>query len=305
MDASDAHLESALDEYNDKVNQLEASGISPELMEAYVNRGCILSMMEFRTSAMDDLESASDILDVLESQGYEADPGTFVRIHATMAGILFDQGGDCMPEYERAAERLHLLDGSSRHYDRRSIVRTCVDACKNMIDSDCSESIGPYSDKGLSLVTGQHDAWSQNRQVELLDLRAEAEAETGLVREAVDAYAQSIDIALSLMDRGQLEDPEELVMALVMKAEAEADMNLDDLYISDMKGAITVLEGMMDCGRVPDPDVLVRLHHDLAGALMKQGRIEEAEKHLIRAMEVGVNGAGDYIKINTPGGRSA
>ena len=56
MDTSDIHLESALDEYNQKVYDLESTGSeSEELLEAYVNRGCVLYMMEYRTSAMDDL----------------------------------------------------------------------------------------------------------------------------------------------------------------------------------------------------------------------------------------------------------
>ena len=71
MDTSDIHLESALEEYNQKVNELESAGVeSEELLEAYVNRGCVLQMMEYRTSAMEDLESASDLLDTLERQGY-------------------------------------------------------------------------------------------------------------------------------------------------------------------------------------------------------------------------------------------
>ena len=46
MDSSDIHLESALEEYNDKVNELEAAGVeNEELLEAYVNRGWVLYMM--------------------------------------------------------------------------------------------------------------------------------------------------------------------------------------------------------------------------------------------------------------------
>ena len=304
MDTSDIHLESALEEYNQKVNELESAGVeSEELLEAYVNRGCVLQMMEYRTSAMEDLESASDLLEALERQGYEADPGTFVRIHSTMAGILFDQDADCTGEYELVSKRLDDLDQHSRHFDRRSIVRLCTDASKNLIDSEASDMALPFLEKGLSLVQGHPDAWSQNRTVELTDLNAEALTDLGDTQEAVECYARSIDLGMDLMDRGQLEDPEELVMAFVMKAEAEADMDMTDMYIRDMEAAITILEHMLEFNRVPDPEVLVHLHHDVAGALMKNGNIQEAEKHLMRAMRIGVQGAGDYINVHGPQGR--
>lgn len=305
MDSTDAHLEAALAELNDRVGHLEEGGISEELMEAYVNRGCVLWMMEYRTSAMDDLQTASGMLEALESMGAEADPGTFVRIHTTMACILFDQDGDCTGEYAAAATRLGGLRTGSRHFDARSIVRTCVDACKNLIDSDAPGDILPYLEKGLSLTVGREDAWSLNRRLELTNLGAEADSDLDRHREAAESYGRAIDVGMELMERGQLEDPEELVMSFVMKAEAEEALGLSELRLQDIGSAITILEGLLDMDRVPDPEVLVGLHHDMAEALMGQGRIGEAERHLIRAMEIGINGAGDYIRINTPGGRAS
>lgn len=233
MNNSDLHLERALEEYNQKVNDLESLGCSEDLMEAYVNRGCVLCMMEYRTSAMDDLESACEVLAELESQGYEADIGTFVRIHATMAGILFDQEADCTGEYALVTGRLGALTPGSRHFDRRSIVRMCIDACKNLIDSEASDMILPFVDKGMSMLNG-HDAWSENRRVELLGLHAEGMTDMGDAAEAVELYSQAIDAAMELMDRGQLEDPEELVMSLVMRADAQADIGLPEAYVADM-----------------------------------------------------------------------
>lgn len=300
MDASDAHLENALDEYNDKVNQLEPLGCSEDLLEAYVNRGCVLYMMEYRTSAMDDLESACEVLEALEAQGFRADAGTFARIHSTMGSILFDQEADCTGEYELVSRRLSELGPHSRHFDRRSIVRMCTDACKNLIDSDSPDVAMPFVDKGMSILNGQSDQWSRNRVVELLGLRAEAQSDMGDAEESIESYSQAIDTAMELMDRGQLEDPEELVMCLVMKAEAENGLGLTDMYIRDVEAAITILESMMEFNRLPDPEVLVRLHHDVAGALMNGGRIQDAEKHLLKAMQIGVRGAGDYIDVHGP-----
>ncbi len=302
MDSSDIHLENALEEYNDRVNELEAVGIeNEELLEAYVNRGCVLYMMEYRTSAMDDLDTASDILEGLRAQGCEPDVGTYVRIHATKAAILFDQEGDCTYEYELVSKVLGELDQHSRHFDQRSLVSLCIDATKNLIDSESSDVSLPFIERGMRALRGHHDAWSQNRAVELLDLHAEAMADLAETQESVELYSQSIDLAIDLMDREQLEDPEELVMAFVMRAEGEADLGLMDPYINDIESAITILEHMVEFNRMPDPDILMSLHHDVAGALMKVGRVADAEKHLMKAMRIGVQGAGDRTGARNPG----
>ena len=301
MDSSDIHRESALEEYNDKVNELEAVGVeNEELLEAYVNRGCVLYMMEYRTSAMDDLDSAAEILDSLRAQGYEPDIGTYVRIHATRAAILFDQEADCTQEYEMVSKVLADLAQHSRHFDHRSIVRLCVDATKNLIDSESADVSLSFIEKGMDSLRGHHDAWSQNRTVELLDLHAEAMTDLSETQEAVELYSKSIELAMELMDRGQLEDPEELVMAFVMRADGEADLGLMEQYIGDMESAITILEHMVEFNRMPDPEILIGLHHDVADALMKVGRVGDAERHLMRAMRVGIQTAGDRIDANGP-----
>ena len=306
MDATDAYFESALEEYNQKVNELEEGGDPARLLDAYVNRGCILYMMEYRTSAMEDLVSAAEISDYLESEGERVDDGTFVKIHSTIASILFDQEGDTVEEYALAATRVGGLSDGSRHFDRRSIVRMCIVACKNLIDSECPEGCAPYLEKGLSLV-GSRDQWSENRRMELLNLSAESAEESGDPRRAVELYAQAIELGLSLLERGSMEDPEEVLASFISKADAEADMGLLDMYIADMGAAVTLMEEMLACHRLDDKEFLVSLHHDLAGALMKQGRIQEAEKHLVRSMEISVKGASDFINLHTnmnqrPGG---
>ena len=63
MRTSDTHLEEALQEYNDKVNALEAEGGTEELLEALVNRSTVLMLMGSYVSSLDDLEEAMDIMD--------------------------------------------------------------------------------------------------------------------------------------------------------------------------------------------------------------------------------------------------
>ena len=67
-----------------------------------------------------------------------------------------------------------------------------------------------------------------------------------------------------------------------------------------MESAITILEHMVEFNRMPDPEILIGLHHDVADALMKVGRVGDAERHLMRAMRVGIQTAGDRIDANGP-----
>ena len=97
----------------------------------------------------------------------------------------------------------------------------------------------------------------------------------------------------------QLEDPEELVMSFVSKAEVEDGLGLTDMYLADANAAVVLMEQMLEFNRLDDTEVLISLHHDIAGVLMKSGRIEEAEKHLMKAMSLGVHGASEYMNSQT------
>ncbi len=300
MDSTDAHLEASLEELNDKVFRLEEDGSAEDLMEAYVNRGCVLQMLEFRTSALDDLFSAREIMEELEDSGTEVDSGTYVRIHTSIASILFDQGGECVEEYVLAAGRLSSLTPESRHFDSRSIIRTCIDSIKNLIDSEFPEEIVPYYEKAYSLTVGKSDPWNLNRRFDIETLAAEAFSDRGMPQESIESYSSAIELALELMETGRLEDVESLLTAYVMRGEQEASVGLPDAYIADLTAAATLADTMFENGRMSYPEVIQSIHHNLAEALMKNGRIQEAEKHLIKAMQVGVLGAGDYIRNNRP-----
>lgn len=297
MDASDLHLEGALDEYNERVNALEPLGDSEDLMEAYVNRGCILSMMEYRTSAMDDLESAYMMISRLESSGVAVDAGTYVKTLFTLGSMTFDQDSDPAEFYMLAATRLNDVGEHSRHFDRRGIIRMCIEASEDLIDDECPEDASPWLSKGLSLTEGRNDSWSLNRRMQLLNLCAEASNESNDLQSAIGRYGDAIEIGTELMERGGLDDTEELVMSFVSKAECEEGIGLLDMFLADMGSAILLLEQLLEYNRLDDPEVLVSIHHDVASVLMKHGRIEEAEKHLLAAMRVGVDGVDEYIKM--------
>ncbi len=302
MDASDAHLERALEEYNERVNELEDGGSPRDLLDAYVNRGCILMMMEYRTSAIEDLASADSLICEIEESGGQVDDGTFVRVYTSMGSVATSLGVDPLAAYSAAATRLPSVDGSSRHFDPRSVVRMCVDAASDLIDTGNPDASEPYTTRGIELAGRSRDHWSANRRLQLLNLRAEALSESGDHSAALDAYDEAVATGTELMSVGRLEDTEELVLSYVSKAECEESLGLTDMYIADTESAIALLEGLMECHSLQDTDVLVTLHQNVAGALMRLGRMDDAERHLVRAMTVGVRGAGEYIRDQVPNG---
>ncbi len=283
MEKADSHLEASLEELNGRVNALE-SGDDPEaLTEAYLNRGCVLAMMGYRTSALDDLTSATEIADSLES----VDPGTFVKIHCEIASLIYEQGGDPIEEYSVAITRLDAFGPRSFRYDRRSVVRMCMTAAGELIDSEHPDDAYAFIMKGLS-ETEAMDPWSQNRRLELFNIAAEADDMMNDVRGSVARYSEAIEIGSSLLENGTLEDTDQIVLALAMRASGESDLGMLDNAVADLTAAVGILEGLLENHTLPDTEPLMSLHHDLAGALMKVGKIEEAEKHLIRAMEIGI-----------------
>ena len=245
------------------------------------------------------------------SSGVHSTSGTVTALNATVGSAVTHsvvatiQDTDALKiaitveEYDIAAERLRDLGPDSRHYDLRSIVRMCISVSENLIDSEHPEDSEPFIRKGLDILGG-FDPWSDNRRMELRSLAAEALDGLGNVEASVEQYSIAIAIGTDLMSRGVLEEPDALIMDLVMKAGSETDMGRHEDSVADLTAAVGIMESMMENHMAYDREALVTLHHDLASALMKVGRTEEAEKHLIRAMEIGVAGyvSSDDLDIN-------
>ena len=299
MDVSEIHLEKALNEYNSTVNMLEPSGESPELVEAYVNRGCVLYMLGYNTSAMEDLASASEIIRYLESQGENIDAGTFIKAHATMASILFEQHSDSSEEYEIAMSRLPRLRADSRHFDKAGIIRMCIESAENLLDENNPEDSLVFVRKALGILEKSYDRWSNNRRMELQTLVGECFLAQQDYNAAIEAYSEAIETGTDMMDASEIEDMEELIVPIISRAQCESEIGLNEMYVSDLELAINLMEEMVKINKLIDTDVLVNLHQEAASALMGMGKMEEAEKHLLRAVSMGVNGAKDYLRNQT------
>ncbi|KUE73647.1 hypothetical protein AUQ37_01725 [Candidatus Methanomethylophilus sp. 1R26] len=173
---SDEHLERALAEYNDKVSALEDSGPREKLLEALVNRGCVLFMMDSYVSAYGDFDDASDIIAEIEDSGGSVDPGLYVKTHAMKGMTIVEKSvHEAAEEFRLAATRLGQLKPGARHFpDGRAIADFCLDCAQTLIDEDMGADALPFTEKSMSQTVGKDDAWSRNRYMEACSMEADA-----------------------------------------------------------------------------------------------------------------------------------
>ena len=288
--SSDEYLEKALSEYNAKVNGLEPAGDSEDLLEAYVNRGCILSMMEHYTSALDDLQAASEIESRIGS-----DDGTYVKMKTELGKLYSHFGTDPQEIYSDASARLRWIHPSSRHFDAKKIVGMCLESADILLEFSHTQDCIPYLDKALESTGSKIDPWMRNRRMEAFNLLGEVYDTEDNAEKAAECYTESADIGLDLMGSGKLEDIELLAATFMARAECNLDLGLMDRFVEDSDRAVTMIEKMHDDGKLEDLKEASEICNNVASEFIKQGRIKEAEAYLMKAVKLTLKGAQDYI----------
>ena len=303
MPSLDIHLEEALSDYNEKVSDLEETGPLSELLTAYLNRGSVLMLMESYVSAITDFDAAVEIIDDTEAAGGHVDPGVYVKVFEGRGQLMFSDP-ECMAEdYRRMVSRLDELDGTTRYYNRDDIASMCLNCAEDLIEYGFEDDVLPFLDKAASVLEGDDDPWCLNRLMETHNLRAKAMEDRGDRESAERHYGIAIEMGCGLREEGELEDLMELTMSYVCRGDIREEEGRTDEFISDHAAAIEILDLLSDRGELDDPELLVNLHQGIASALMKEGRMKEAEKHLLEAMKTGVDGIGDTmikLGINPP-----
>ena len=286
---SDEHLEEALAEYNDKVNRLEAEGSAEELLEALVNRSTVLMLMDSRVSSLDDLEEAMEIMEEMEQNGRIPNAGTYVKVFENHGHLCCEDDDEMMhDDYLRIIPKLSLLNATTRHYDRKSLVNMSLECAKELIDADYSEDSLPFLEKGLLFLGSSNDDWTLNRRAEMYSLMGEAHHDMGVYDHALDEFGKSIDIASELFISERLDEDMmvSFVYSFVLKGDIE-DRNGDrEGSINDYESAADVLDQLEAEGRSFDRDLLLDMHKTLSRLLMESGNIERAETHLMKAMKL-------------------
>ena len=297
MRASDEHLEQALREYNDKVSELEISGTKEELLEALVNRSTILMLLGSYTSSMTDVEEAIELSEEMD----DIDVGTFVKMYENRGQMLFDENEKMMlSDYTKIISRLDEIHGDVRHYGWKDLIMMCDGCAEDLIDLGFFESSVPFTTKAMELIGSNTDNWSTNRKLETLNLIGQADSGMGLDDNAADAYSESIAYGKRLYEISRIDDPMELVFSYIYRGDImESKKDVEAMW-RDHECALEILEELNSNNRLGDTDLLVKLHQSLASSMMDSGRIERAEKHLMRAINLGVPGMKDAMdEMNT------
>ncbi|MCL2295635.1 MAG: hypothetical protein FWC29_00945 [Methanomassiliicoccaceae archaeon] len=292
----DERLEAMLQDCNDRVNDLEESeGSEEEMLDALINRGSVLSMMESYTSALSDFNDAVDIIIQMEKEKKRVDPGSFVRVFVSR-GELYGDRDQMAEDYAIASTRLGEVGENTKFYDRKKIIRMCTDCCEDLLESGHSGEAYPFLDKLNEMLAGHKDDWSRNRYMEMLNISAQSMTEMNMDNEAMEYFSNAIDIGLSLSDKDALEDTMSLIFAFVSRGDIEQRKGLIDQHLADRKAAISLLEDLMSMNKLDDVSLLVRLHQDVANTYLTLNMVKEAEEHLMREVMLDMDGAEEYIR---------
>jgi len=294
----DEHLEAVLQDCNNRVHQLGGSGGSDEeMLDALINRGIVLSMMEYYTSALSDLDEAVDIIIGMEESGRTADAESFVRVFVSRGELYGDMDpGQMTDDYAVASTRLSEIGKGTKFFDRKKIVRMCLDCCEDLLDNGRPEGTAPFVDKLYSMLVGCDDDWSRNRYLEMLNISAHSMKEMNMDDEALEYFSEAIDTGYALMEKNSLEDLMSLVFAFVLRGDIEQKKGLLDPYFIDRKAAISLLEELMSISKLDDMSVLIKLHQDVANTFLTLNMVKEAEEHLLKEVMLNMDGAEEYIR---------
>ncbi len=291
MRSSDTHLEEALREYNDKVNQLESEGSPEELLEALVNRSTVLMLMGSYVSSMTDLEDAMELMDEMQQNGKIPNIGTFVKVYENHGHICCEDDAEMMmDDYLQIIPKLAAMNATTRHYDRKSLVSMCLECAKELIDADYAEHSLPFLEKGILFLGSSNDDWTLNRRAEMYSLMGEAHHDMGVYQEALKEFSKSIDIASELYISNRLDEDMTVsfVYSFVLKGDIEDRAGEHEASINDYESAADVLDQLESEGRTFDRDLLLDMHRTLSRLLMEAGNVERAEIHLMKAMRMEV-----------------
>jgi tetratricopeptide (TPR) repeat protein len=296
MPSFDEHLEAVLRDCNDRINQLEGSYTTDEeMLDALINRGSVLSMMEYYTSALADFNDAVDLIVKMERDGKAVDPGSFVRVFVSRGELNADPG-HMAEDYSIASTRLGEIKEDTKFYDRKKIIRMCLDCCEDLLDNGIPGETPPFIDKLYEMLVGRDDDWSRNRYLEMMNLSAQSMFDMNMEDEAMEYFSEAVLTGYDLFQKNSLEDMMSLVFALVVRGDIEQRKGLLEQYFIDRKAAISLLEELLSMNKLDDISVLVRMHQDIASSYMTVNKVKEAEEHLMREVVLNMDGAEEYIR---------
>ncbi len=283
MLSSDAHLEKALEEYNAKVNMLEQKGTPRDLLDAYINRGCVLSMLECDVSAIDDFDEAIGIITDLENSGNSVDTGIFVKAYLSRGELHSAKNPELMADdYRVAVSRIPYLNEDSKYFDIKTIADVCATCAGDLVDNDFPADALSFADNCIRVCEKQDGDFFQNCLLDAYNIRGQALMDLGRNEEAYEYFCKAIVLGTKLFKNNVLDETMGLVLAYVSKGDLDEFFNKEKEFFADREAAIELMEDMKVMGTLDDDELLSNLHGEVAQAYMGKGMIKEAEKHLLK-----------------------
>lgn len=290
MRRSNKHLAEVLEEYNTKVNKCDEKGTEEQRLDAYIMRGTVLSMMESYVSALTDFDEAIEIISSMESEGTRVDPGSFVKAYVSRGELQYADGAEGMAkDYATAAQRLDELDENSRYFDWKKIIKMCIECCEDLLDEGYPGEIKPFFEKAEMMLFDKVDVWSENRYVEALNFMGHAMQDLNEYEKSIEYLNRSVAICQELMKKEALKDEMIFVFALILRGDAGVFNEDFESGLRDYEAAISVLEVMLVYHRPETKELLIQTHRDVSGLLVRMGEDGEAEKHMLRMLELNVD----------------
>lgn len=285
--ASDRHLEESLKDFNDRVSEYETEGTNAQLLDAYVNRGCVLSMMGSYVSALDDFDEADLLIRIMESAGESADAGVFVKTYISRGELRAENDAPGMAEdYARAAERIDEADSGNGRFDGKTLVNACLGCCADLLEAGYPSGTIPFTEKAEKILAGKNDVWSLNRYVETMNTAGQAALDLGNPELSLEYLDRAISVCGRLMSEEKLEDVMSAVSVMVSRGDAHLELSRKEDAVKDFEGAVTALEILYEQGREDAGELLIGFHRDVAEILMSLSETEKAEVHLIKALKI-------------------
>ncbi|MBR2254699.1 MAG: hypothetical protein IJ856_02615, partial [Candidatus Methanomethylophilaceae archaeon] len=190
-------------------------------------------------------------------------------------------------------------DDRSRHFDLHSYVMECIVAAEFLNDFTHHDLAVDYVRKGLEVIGGKGDRWSLNHRMRLLNLGGEALLDGGDAASALAMFDEAVGIGTELMERSSVDGYDEIMFSLVNRADCRIALDDFDGYLRDAEVAVKFAEELRDTGIMDMKDEIVRIHQEMAEVLMKRGDFKGAEKHLMSAMGISIDGAREYIELHS------
>lgn len=289
-------MEEALNTYNDRIANLERNGDSDELLEAYINRGTVLMMMELYTAAESDFEEAVESILIRERDGIPVDLGLFIRAYENRGQLSCNIDNPRMlADYQRIIGRLPELRSGTRYFTAKDIVVMCINCAEDLLDCRYPDDALPFLDKALETIRGKHDAWAENRFMDACGIKAEALKSLRRFDESIENYDLAIKVGERLQYEGNIEDPYLLTLCYMYRGDVYDALRDDERALKDHIDACGSLEEMVNNGSSDNKEMLVELCQDIASRLMDMGRIEQSERYLLKSMRYGLPEMDDAI----------